>query len=65
MPIDEKTKAYLLLQKIKAHFKNHYYFTTDDLEQFEREIYCEDIRRGLIEIESGKDMIHFNHIDLP
>ena len=63
MPIDEKTKAYLMLQKIKEHFKDHHYFTADDLDQFEREIYCEDIRHGMLENEYG--MVFFDSNDLP
>ncbi len=63
--VDEETKAKLMLKRIKEHFKFHHYFTKDDLEQFEREEYQAETRRGILESEGladiaiidGKDII--------
>ena len=64
MPIDEKTKAYLTLKKIKKHFEYHHYFTTDDLEQFEREVYQAEVRRKMPEDE-GAPVLDLDFIDFP
>ncbi len=68
MPIDEKTKAYLMLKKIKEHFRYHHYFMVDDLEQFEREERAAETRRGILEDEGVSEIaitdgVYF--IDLP
>ena len=66
MPIDEKTKAYLILQKIKEHIKYHHYLTADDLEQFEREECQAETKRGIVELDGGAPEIEsFDSIDLP
>ncbi len=64
MSIDEKTKAYLILKKIKKHFEYHHYFTIDDLEQFEREVYQAEVRRNMPEDE-GAPALDLEFIDLP
>ncbi len=55
MPIDEKTKAELMLKRIKEHFRLHHYFTAADLEQFEWEEYQAETRRGIVELEGGNN----------
>ena len=64
MPIDKKTKAYSIYQKIVEHFKDHHYLTLDDLEQFNCEAYQAEIRRNLPEDE-GAPVLDVEFIDLP
>lgn len=61
---DEKTKAYIILKKIEEHFKYHHYFTADDLEQFEREVYNAEVRHNMPEDE-GAPVLDIDFIDLP
>ena len=53
MPIDEAIKAYPVYQKILGHFKDHHYLTRADLEQFEREVYHDEVRRNMPEDEGA------------
>ena len=64
MPIDEKTKACTIYQKIVEHFKDHHYLTRADLEQFEREAYQAEVRRNLPE-DKGEPALDIEFIDLP
>lgn len=64
MLIDEKTKAYRILKRIKEHFEDHYYFTVEDFEQFEREEYQAEVRRNLPEDE-GAPALDIEFTDLP
>ncbi len=63
MPIDEKTKAELMLKRIKEHFRFHHYFTVDDLEQFEREERAAETRRGVLEAEGDVGIAVIDGID--
>ncbi len=68
MPMDEKTKAELMLKRIKEHFRYHHYFTADDLEQFEREERAAETRRGILEDEGVSEIAitdGIDFIDLP
>ena len=74
MPIDKKTKAYSIYQKIVEHFKDHHYLTLDDLEQFNREEYQSEIRRNLpvdegassLDVDfEGASSLNIEFIDLP
>lgn len=53
MPIDKAIKAYPVYQKIVEHFKDHHYLSRADLEQFLREEYQAETRRGIVELEGG------------
>lgn len=53
-----------LIKRINEHFKDHYYLTRDDLEQFEREEYQAEIRRN-IPADEGAPALDIDITDLP
>ena len=57
-------KTQSLIKRINEHFKDHYYLTRDDLEQFEREEYQAEIRRNILKDE-GAPALDIKVIDLP
>ena len=52
-----------MLRKIKEHLLRNNNLTTDDLEQFEREEYQVEVRRGMLEDEGISEIAIIDGID--